>query len=784
MALLLVLLSIVALSGASDSAPPLEEDPVVVVEQITLQGAQGNIVAPLEMKGSQDPAAAACAFAEKHGTHDVSSVLTLANILVKKAEEQSHQPPAELRLRTAGAHVKKSEELAKDGEHDQAAVHLIRALLRSGLDEALVERLKRQFGTAMNKLSEQRRLEALEAAEAAAAEARRVEEAQALEEARERAARDEEDWRRYMEEHVAAPGQKRTVGSAGSAGSAEEGEAAGSAGTAAGGTAAGMAEKEEAPRLVLPMSLNRPNPNGGSEPLQVQLEFKMVASRHEDTSHAIYEFCSENGLHSAHEVSRLGAIVQQTLSGRQSSGGGEGGGEGDKEDEALAAVGVKEHLSNAARHGKEGDYAKAGVHYVRALRHPHFASGGGGAAGSEHLLSDEEKEAARTGLVSMMRAESVFAPFLAAVRAGEWQGAISALEIIPREQRSAPRLQLLEARANQMLGRFGNAQRAAARVVEAYASYTPWVRGQPRMLAVSLGTAAALEMGDGQKALSFLSSVLKYDPDQEDVRKQYRQLKEVLKLMERAEAEVTKGYNHRAVKELDVVLGKLRGMDVGNTLLRAQVLLKLCRARSSMNKHVEAMEDCETAYRALAEPGPGVHVHPARVREALKARAQAHEADKNFDAAVADLRAAIELAGGAGSQSEAAQELEQALRRALDLQRRWQCVDPADRQAWQQNRCGHPADPNSGRDHRAVLELPANLGDLPREDQCSWVSKQYRKLAKRWHPDRYKGGGKRADMDKARAERKMRECAEAKEVLAKQLQCGEGGSKRGRRGRG
>ena len=64
------------------------------------------------------------------------------------------------------------------------------------------------------------------------------------------------------------------------------------------------------------------------------------------------------------------------------------------------------------------------------------------------------------------------------------------------------------------------------------------------------------------------------------------------------------------------------------------------------------------------------------------------------------------------------------------------------------------------------------------------VKEAYRKLAKRWHPDRYKGGGKRADMDKARAERKMRECAEAKEVLAKQLQCGEGGSKRGRRGRG
>ena len=45
------------------------------------------------------------------------------------------------------------------------------------------------------------------------------------------------------------------------------------------------------------------------------------------------------------------------------------------------------------------------------------------------------------------------------------------------------------------------------------------------------------------------------------------------------------------------------------------------------------------------------------------------------------------------------------------------------------------------------------------------MKKQYRKLAKAWHPDRYKGV-------KARAERKMRETAEANEVLVKQLRCG------------
>ena len=44
------------------------------------------------------------------------------------------------------------------------------------------------------------------------------------------------------------------------------------------------------------------------------------------------------------------------------------------------------------------------------------------------------------------------------------------------------------------------------------------------------------------------------------------------------------------------------------------------------------------------------------------------------------------------------------------------------------------------------------------------VTRQYRKLARKWHPDRYKGL-------KVRAERKMRECSEAKEVLVKQMGC-------------
>jgi tetratricopeptide (TPR) repeat protein len=727
---------------ADTTAAPAEEeeDPVLLTERITLtngeDGQRRQDVVALEMRRSQDPAAAACAFGERYKVLEVDSVLRLATLLAEKAAADAIAAPAGLRLRTAGAHKKKAEELAKEGEHDDAAAHLIRALLRSGLDESMVEQLKRSFATAMQKLGQQRQNEAAEAAEAAAAEARRVEEALALQEARARAARDADDWRAYMEKEMARAERPADTDERGSS--------------------------PPAARLVVPIRVSTPAPAGSAEGApSVEVEKEMrLEEWHEDTAHAAYDFCTEHGLQAAAWVQHVQAMAAAKLGAP----------------EAAATGTVEEHLRLAGQQSREGSYAAAGVHYARAVSHPDFR---------DEVLSEEERRRAEEGVSRMIGAQKTIEPFLAAVRGGAYEAALKQLEKLPREQRSGWKIQLLEARCNQMLGRWGNAQRAAARVVEATASYSSWERGQPRMLAVSLGTTAALEMGDGAKALGFLSTVLKYDPDHGEVRKQYRQLKEVVKLLERAEAELVKGYNHKAVKELDTVLAKLRGMDVGGTLLRAQVLLKLCRARSAMNKHIEAMEDCETAHKALAEPSPGVHVHPARVREALTARAQAHEADKNYDAAVVALRAALELVGQ-GTQGEAAQALEASLRRVLDLQRRWACVDPEDRPSWQQNRCGNPHDPAAGRDHRAVLELPANLGDLPRDDQCSWVSKQYRKLAKRWHPDRYRGGGRggsRSATDKVRAERKMRECAEAKEVLSKQLSCGEGGGSKRRRDR-
>lgn len=121
-----------------------------------------------------------------------------------------------------------------------------------------------------------------------------------------------------------------------------------------------------------------------------------------------------------------------------------------------------------------------------------------------------------------------------------------------------------------------------------------------------------------------------------------------------------------------------------------------------------------------------------------KVRALVHTNDNNHDDAVADLRAATELLHG----GERRQALEAKLREAQFAQRNW----------------------NNQRDHRLVLKLPINLRELSADEQCTWVKRQYKMLAKKWHPDKAKG-------DKDRAVRKMRETSDAKEHLSKELGC-------------
>ena len=318
------------------------------------------------------------------------------------------------------------------------------------------------------------------------------------------------------------------------------------------------------------------------------------------------------------------------------------------------------------------------------------------------------KQEASTLTAAVMRLRSVIGPFEKAFRAHEWEQALKVLERVPQAERTNARVLLMEARCHQQLGKFSNAQRAAARVLEAAASYGSWKRGEPRMMAVTMGSGAAMEMGNSAKALKFYKTVLKFDPDQKEVRKQYKKLKELTALLDDAETQVTKGYNHKAVDLLDEVLGKLRGMDVDSNVFRSTILLKLCRAKAAMKQHEEALTHCEDAYEALSTPMPGMVVDPHKLREAQEARAEAYMKDFNYDDAVTDLRAALGASSG-----EKQQEVQKKLNEAQEAQRKWRCVDPTDRKTWQDNRCGmvrRPTDAGPSRPRASRFVTRADPG--------------------------------------------------------------------------
>ena len=55
---------------------------------------------------------------------------------------------------------------------------------------------------------------------------------------------------------------------------------------------------------------------------------------------------------------------------------------------------------------------------------------------------------------------------------------------------------------------------------------------------MQLGASAAMHLGLAENALSFYQTVLKFDPEQERARAQYRGLKKVIKLLDKAEDQV------------------------------------------------------------------------------------------------------------------------------------------------------------------------------------------------------------------------------------------------------
>jgi len=314
---------------------------------------------------------------------------------------------------------------------------------------------------------------------------------------------------------------------------------------------------------------------------------------------------------------------------------------------------------------------------------------------------------------------------------------------------------LIEARCHEMKGNHKSALSAAGRLISKGASYTSWKNDEPRMIAATLGANAAMQLGLSANAISFYQTVLKFDPEQERARKQYRGLKKVVKLMDKAEEQIQKGYNKKASGFVDDCLSAMRGLDVDSPLFRSKIQLKQCTILSGMGNHEEALANCDTA---IDQREKHDSVSDASKKESFLIRAEALLLDMDYDEAVQDFRAAFDLVP---DDDETKRELHHKLQQTIRQQELWNGGQKDQRF---NEHTGYPDGRPPQRDHAKILQLPIDLDERGKDIKCAWLKKQFKVLVRKFHPDKYKG-------NKKRAARKFKEVKEAKEIISKAWEC-------------
>jgi len=317
---------------------------------------------------------------------------------------------------------------------------------------------------------------------------------------------------------------------------------------------------------------------------------------------------------------------------------------------------------------------------------------------------------------------------------------------------------LIEARCHETLGNHQQALSAAGKLISKAANHDPWLNDSPRMLAATLGANAAMQLGLSDNALSFYQTVLKFDPEQERARKQYRGLKKVVKQLNKAEEQIQQGYNKKASEHVDDCLSAMRGLDVDSPLFRSKIQLKQCTILSGMGKYEEALNNCDVAVELREQHGAVVSAESRK--EAHLVRAEALLLDMDYDEAVSDFRTAFDLVPEDDETGEK-RELHQKLQQAMHQQKLW---NGGEKDYRYNENTGYPDGRPPERDHAKILQLPIDLEQRSKEIKCAWLKKQFKALVRQYHPDKYKG-------NKKRGSRKFKEVKEAKEIISSAWEC-------------
>jgi len=372
-----------------------------------------------------------------------------------------------------------------------------------------------------------------------------------------------------------------------------------------------------------------------------------------------------------------------------------------------------------------------------------------GADGTVETTEEEEDNGAKKELISIV-VESF-------VEGAEASVTLRLLKKMSPSDKTVDIL-LIEARCHETLGNHQQALSAAGKLISKAANHDPWLNDSPRMLAATLGANAAMQLGLSDNALSFYQTVLKFDPEQERARKQYRGLKKVVKQLNKAEEQIQQGYNKQASEHVDDCLSAMRGLDVDSPLFRSKIQLKQCTILSGMGKYEEALNNCDTAVELREQHGAVVSAESRK--EAHLVRAEALLLDMDYDEAVSDFRVAFDLVPEDDETGEK-RELHQKLQEAMHQQKLW---NGGEKDYRYNENTGYPDGRPPERDHAKILQLPIDLEQRSKEIKCAWLKKQFKVLVRQYHPDKYKG-------NKKRAARKFKEVKEAKEIISSAWDC-------------
>ena len=374
--------------------------------------------------------------------------------------------------------------------------------------------------------------------------------------------------------------------------------------------------------------------------------------------------------------------------------------------------------------------------------------------GVDGTAETDEGDGSREIIINVMKSFIEAGP-----QGGNFSETLQLIKKIPPSDKTVDIL-LIEARCHEMEGNHKQALSAAGKLIAKAANYDPWLNDSPRMMAATLGANAAMQLGLSDNAISFYQNVLKFDPEQERARKQYRGLKKVVKLLNKAEEQIQKGYNKAASTHVDDCLSAMRGLDVDSPLFRSKIQLKQCAILSGMGEYEEALNNCDIAVE-LRLANEDIDKTGESRKEAHLVRAEALLLDMDFDEAVSDLRAAFDLVPEDQEHMQEKRELQQKLQQAMHQQKMWNGGEKDHR--FNEN-TGYPDGRPPERDHAKILQLPIDLEQRSKDVKCAWLKKQFKALVRQYHPDKYKGNKKRAG-------RKFKEVKEAKEIISKAWDC-------------